>query len=538
MLQRNQMNQVNDRFASTQNATYGNRKMMMMKNPMKNQSTLYRKEGGNKDEKNFEYLDACHLELLDLNSNIQNMLPKPVKPILNLESVCKTSTNENIHKTSLLKNERIEKSVKHLYEMGAPQMIGTYIQPIQGNDTTNINTNPMLNCVNNPLMNGINANISIPSSPFFQPPNLAANFMGPTNSFLPFNMNMSNNNTMNPMNAMNPMNSINGMDDMNKTSSWYGLPSYVVPKSKPQSLTVTTIPNKDKDMLEKEAKNLKQLLNSSSQGIVNANPDYQSVLSSYWSNNNNSSQTLGSPFNQQNDKESDFSFGKQEQIDCMDQLDDELRGEYVEQPNSFNLSMNTVSYEEDYQYQPSNEFMNTNPNYTYGEAGYSGNSMKKEDAQKNDGLRNNENEELRNEEDAEKDEHGNVLGLEKKDSTSSIKKYEPSICFKNSKKYVNIRLGRPKKPYVTNSSDPIDKKLKDWHNTHNSQIVWKKNRRGVYSFGKTEVVLSLVHDKIVVKQIDGKPVKDNLLTVEKFVSLNELNELQREENENEELQQS
>lgn len=82
--------------------------------------------------------------------------------------------------------------------------------------------------------------------------------------------------------------------------------------------------------------------------------------------------------------------------------------------------------------------------------------------------------------------------------------------------------------YDTNSSDPIDKKLKEWHNSHNSQVEWKKIKRGIYSFGKTEVLLALNNNKLIIKQINGKPIKDNLLTLEKFVSLNELFEIEHE----------
>ncbi|GAB64488.1 hypothetical protein PCYB_012210 [Plasmodium cynomolgi strain B] len=483
----------------------------------------------------YEYLDASHLEMLDLNKNIQHILPKPVKPSLNLENLCKETSailrnsrrakGAELHPLSQQQQQHQQpwqphhlqqalypqqphqpgpehKNVKNLYELGLPQIIGTYIQPLSKNN------------------DGLNS----------------------------------------------------------ERKNLYGLPSYLIPEDKPKSLTVTVVPNKDKDLLEREAKQLKLLLDSSSQGIVNSTPDYQKIISSSMlSNSDDGNASGGSRYNcgdngslknGHNDIESDFSFGRNEDVR------DEFSGEQGAENN------NNDSF--------FNELYDANNFTPYGKANEGGVSDTRGDHEQGYHLQLNEkhhdranrkaiykgrsiNSALNNGSDKisaleRKEENGpgghrqseqgednhnspdgvkrqvkkaspspskrTLLAKKKEHSDTPLKNLEPSTCFRNPKTYVNIRLGKPKKFYVTNSSDPIDKKLKDWHNTHNSQVGWKKSRRGVYTFGRTEVVLSLVHDKIIVKKINGKYLKDNLLSVEKFVSLNELFELHREQTDN------
>ncbi|EDL42909.1 hypothetical protein, conserved [Plasmodium vivax] len=554
----------------------------------------------------YEYLDASHLEMLDLNKNIQHILPKPVKPSLNLESVCKETSailrhsrrakGAELHPLSQYQQHQPyqpyqqhqqqqpwqphhsqqpgaeHKNVKHLYELGLPQIIGTYIQPLSKNNDGE--KDPL---GNNPFPLGS-------TSPFFQLPKFSPKQMQqPTNKFLPLQLNSERKNL-------------------------YGLPSYLIPEDKPKSLTVTVVPNKDKDLLEREAKQMKLLLDSSSQGIVNSTPDYQKIISSSMLSNSDDGNTSGgsrfncgdnaSLRNGHNDMESDFSFGRNEDVR------DEFAGEQEAENNNYDCFFN--------------ELYDANNFTPYGEANEGGVSDTRGDQEGGHqegghqegghqegghhegghqegghheggdrehgyhlplsekhlhrgtrkavykGRSVNINSALERKEEngpgghrqseQGEDNHNSPEGVEgvkrqvkkaspspskrtllakkKEQSDTPLKNLEPSTCFRNPKTYVNIRLGKPKKCYVTNSSDPIDKKLKDWHNTHNSQVGWKKSRRGVYTFGGTEVVLSLVHDKIIVKKINGKYVKDNLLSVEKFVSLNELFELHREQTDN------
>lgn len=508
----------------------------------------------------YEYLDASHLEMLDLNKNIQHLLPKPVKPSLNLESLCKETSailrnsrrakGAELHPLSQQQQqpwqphhpEPEHKNVKHLYELGLPQIIGTYIQPLSKKNDGVIK-DPL---GNNPFPLGS-------TSPFFQPPKyLPKQMQQPTNKFLPLQINSERKNL-------------------------YGLPSYLIPEDKPKSMTVTVVPNKDKDLLEKEAKQLKLLLDNSSQGIVNSTPDYQKIISSSMlSSSDDGNANGGSRYNcgdngslrnGNNDIESDFSFGRNED------MRDEIAGEYDAENNNDDSFFNELydannftpygkaneggvsdARGDDHEHSYHLQLGDRNQDRVNKNAVYKGRSV---NSALNNGL-DRINALERKEENGPgghgQSEHGEdnhnspdgvkrqvkkafpskrtLLAKKKEHSDTPLKNLEPSTCFRNPKTYVNIRLGKPKNFYITNSSDPIDKKLKDWHNTHNSQIGWKKSRRGVYTFGKTEVVLSLVHDKIIVKKINGKYVKDNLLSVEKFVSLNELFELHREQTDN------
>ncbi|KJP85367.1 hypothetical protein AK88_04994 [Plasmodium fragile] len=527
----------------------------------------------------YEYLDASHLEMLDLNKNIQHILPKPVKPSLNLESLCK-ETNAILRNSRRAKGAELHpvsqqqqhqqqhqqqqpwqphhaqqplyqqqplqpgpehKNVKHLYELGLPQIIGTYIQPLSKN-----NEGVKDSLGNNPFPLGS-------TSPFFQPPKyLPKQMQQSTNKFLPLQLN-------------------------NERKNLYGLPSYLIPEDKPKSLTVTVVPNKDKDLLEKEAKQLKLLLDSSSQGIVNSTPDYQKIISySMQSSIDDGNTSGGSHYNcgdngslrnGHNDIESDFSFGRNEDVrdefsgehDAENDNDDSLFNELYDannvtpygKANEGGVSDARGDHERGYHSQLSEKHHDrVNKNAIY--KGRSVNSALGNGSDRISALERKEQNGPGGHTQSENGEDGNnnspdgvmrqvnkvspskktLLARKKEHSETPLKNLEPSTCFRNPKTYVNIRLGKPKKFYVTNSSDPIDKKLKDWHNTHNSQVGWKKSRRGVYTFGRTEVVLSLVHDKIIVKNINGKYVKDNLLSVEKFVSLNELFELHREQTDN------
>ncbi|ANQ05847.1 Uncharacterized protein PCOAH_00001790 [Plasmodium coatneyi] len=536
---------------------------------LNNQRKMKEPYGGVKNNK-YEYLDASHLEMLDLNKNIQHILPKPVKPSLNLENLCKETSaimrnsrrakGAELHPLSQQQQQTWQphhsqqalypqqphqtgpehKNVKHLYELGLPQIIGTYIQPLSKN---NDGVKDPLG--NNPFPLGS-------TSPFFQPPKyLPKQMQQPTNKFLPLQLNSERKNL-------------------------YGLPSYLIPEDKPKSLTVTVVPNKDKDLLEKEAKQLKLLLDNSSQGIVNSTPDYQKIISSSMvSSSDDGNASGGSRYNfgdnsslrnGQNDIESDFSFGRNEDVrdefagehDAENNNDDSFFNELYDannftpygKTNEGGVSDARGDHEHGYHLQLSGKHQDgVNRKAVY--KGRSVNSALNNGSDKISAL---ERKEENGPGGHRQSEHGGdnhnspdgvkrqvkkasplkrtLLAKKKEHSDTPLKNLEPSTCFRNPKTYVNIRLGKPKKFYVTNSSDPIDKKLKDWHNTHNSQIGWKKSRRGVYTFGRTEVVLSLVHDKIIVKKINGKYVKDNLLSVEKFVSLNELFELHREQTDN------
>ncbi|SOV75490.1 conserved Plasmodium protein, unknown function [Plasmodium sp. gorilla clade G3] len=472
---------------------------------------------------NYEYLDASHLEMLDLNKNINNILPKPMKPSLDLESLCKetTSTMKKSKIHSMQSREDQNKNVKHFYEMGTPQIIGTYIQPLHHNPNSfNQNNFPKNHMFPLP-----------PASPFFQPPNFRTNLTQASSTFIP-------------------------LQHANKSTNIYGMPSYLIPENKPQNLTVTVVPNKDKDFLEKEAKHLKALLDSSSKGIVNSTPDYQKIQPSSLSN--------------YNDKESDFSFGKNDNSEHAEyseqncNYENDTENNYNSFVNEFYDPQNSISYNNVNEFLKNSNQKNQEHSFRLESNEEVIRKVHKEftcskrtslnkinilnQNYKDEGEQQQENETKNNMNMQKRDEERQTM---KKDSSipkrtqlakkkvhpnntnnSVLKKHEPSTCFKNPKTYINIRLGKPKKLYITNSSDPIDKKLSEWHNTHNSQIGWKKYRRGVYTFGKTEVILSLVHDKIIVKKINGKHIKDNLLTVEKFVSLNELYEIQQEENDN------
>ncbi|CRG93108.1 conserved Plasmodium protein, unknown function [Plasmodium gallinaceum] len=485
-----QVNNIGDSFMYPKNSVDRTDTINRRKDEYKMSMNFHKKteESNKRTKNNYEYLDSTHLEMLDLNKDIQNILPKPIKPSINLESLCK-ETSATLKNNSTLKSikkvEEQQKNIKHFYELGSPQIIGTYIQPLNKNQNNSVKDDNLEN----------NSFPLAPSSPFFQPPKFSTKLTQPTNQFLSTNI--------------------------NKSTNIYGLPSYLIPENKPHRLNVTVVPNKDKDILEKEAKHLKLLLDNSSQGIVNSTPDYQKIIDSNLSNNN--------------DKESDFSFGKHENLENMQ---DEYSYENITD-NNYNDSLINEFYDTNNCtcYSQMNELINhSNYNNENDFHLLSNEQLKKVNKELNQPKDNVNN--LNKSNEKEKDIKNNSLSkktesIKKKESISLSKKHEPSICFKNPKTYINIRLGRPKKLYITNSSDPIDKKLRDWHNTHNSQIGWKKNRRGVYTFGKTEVVLNLAHDKIIVKKINGKDIKDNLLTVEKFVSLNELYELQQEENDNE-----
>ncbi|SCD22411.1 conserved Plasmodium protein, unknown function [Plasmodium ovale] len=516
---------------------------------------VYESERNNK----YEYLDSSHLEMLDLNKNILNILPKPVKPSLNLENLCKETSDtlrRNRSKLGGTQNgtaqpqhrgqpqnqthqQQLEqhKHVKHFYELGLPENIGTYIQPLNKTENGSINGD-ILEKGSFPLASS--------PSPFFHPPNFSTKLTPSSNKFMPVHIN-------------------------NKSTNIYGLPSYLIPEEKPKNLTVTVVPNKNKDILEKEAKHLKQLLDNSSQGIVNSTPDYQKIISSpslsnmknkdkcntvnIMGSNYDSNDDINSNGNNNNDIESDFSFGKNENMEHFENTQEQ-----------YNYENNRDSYvNEIYDgskcrpFERINEFiMNSSYKNTEHVIHLKSNKQveraSKKVCHKGNDIASNSFNELKEDKYGEGEYNGHQYEYEnenkskneitrvspskktqltkKKECYPSLKKLEPSTCFKNPKTYINIRLGKPKKIYITSSSDPIDKKLRDWHNTHNSQIGWKKSRRGVYTFGRTEVVLSLIHDKIIVKKINGKTIKDNLLTVEKFVSLNELFELQQEENDN------
>ncbi|EUD66587.1 hypothetical protein C922_02908 [Plasmodium inui San Antonio 1] len=558
---------------------------------LNNQRKMEQPNEGVKNNR-YEYLDASHLEMLDLNKNIQHILPKPVKPSLNLESLCQQTSSmlrngrrakgAELHPLSQQPQQQQwqphhsgqplhpqqpgpeNKNVKHLYELGLPQIIGTYIQPLSKNK----------DAVKDPL--GNNPFPLGSTSPFFQPPKfLPKQMQQPTNNFLPLQLNSERKNL-------------------------YGLPSYLIPEDKPKSLTVTVVPNKNKDLLEREAKQLKLLLDSSSQGIVNSTPDYQKIISSSMSSNSDDGNASGgsryncgdngSARNGQNDIESDFSFGRNEDVR------DEFAGEHDAENNNddsfFNESYDANNFtpygkaneggvsdargdrehgyhehgyhehgyhEHGYhQHGHHSQLSENHHDRVNKKAVYKGRSVNSAVNNRSDKISALERREENGRSGHRQSDHGEdnhnspdglkrqvkkasdspspskrtLLAKKKEHNDTPLKNLEPSTCFRNPKTYVNIRLGKPKKCYVTNSSDPIDKKLKDWHNTHNSQIGWKKSRRGVYTFGRTEVVLSLVHDKIIVKKINGKYVKDNLLSVEKFVSLNELFELHREQTDN------
>ncbi|KEG03571.1 conserved Plasmodium protein, unknown function [Plasmodium vinckei vinckei] len=481
---------------------------------------------GNGKNSKYQYLDSSHLKMLDLNKNILNMLPKPVEPSLNLENLCKETNATLRNNTNVFENEHPgkfksnanqqdgNKNIKHFYELGLPEIVGTYIQPLdkRENHDTKIDT-----LENFPFPLG-----STSSSPFFQPPNFSTKLIPPSNNFSSLNINNKN------------------------AKNIYGLPSYLIPEGKPQNLTMTVVPNKNKDVLEQEAKYLKTLLDNSSQGIVNSTPDYQKIISSPNLSNNKNYSNNNSTIINNNDIESDFSFGKNENLETHE---------------------NTKSYSNDDKYEDSyNSFINEYYDGNNSGSSGKGNEFTLKDANNNDenDIHSKQNKKL---EKVNKKQYnkknstssfnelngiksGEKLDIEfkneekstitllpskktqltkKKEYNSSLKNQEPSTSFKNPKTYINIRLGKPKKAYSTTSSDPIDRKLQDWHNTHNSQIGWEKIRRGVYHFGKTEVSLRLIHDKIIVKKINGKIIGDNLLTVEKFVSLNELFELQNED---------
>ncbi|CAD2109773.1 conserved Plasmodium protein, unknown function [Plasmodium vinckei] len=481
---------------------------------------------GNAKNNKYQYLDSSHLKMLDLNKNILNMLPKQVEPSLNLEKLCKETNATLRNNTNIFENEHPgkfksnanqqdgNKNIKHFYELGLPEIVGTYIQPLDKRENHDTKMDALENF---PFPLG-----STSSSPFFQPPNFSTKLIPPSNNFSSLNINNKN------------------------TKNIYGLPSYLIPEGKPQNLTMTVVPNKNKDVLEQEAKYLKTLLDNSSQGIVNSTPDYQKIISSPNLSNNKNYSNNNSTIINNNDIESDFSFGKNENLETHE---------------------NTKSYSNDDKYEDSyNSFINE-----YYDGNNSGSSGKGNESTLKDAYNNNENgihsKQNKKLEKANKKQNnkknttssfnelngiksGEKLDIEfqneekstmvllpskktqltkKKEYNSSLKNTEPSTSFKNPKTYINIRLGKPKKAYSTTSSDPIDRKLQDWHNTHNSQIGWEKIRRGVYHFGKTEVSLRLIHDKIIVKKINGKIIGDNLLTVEKFVSLNELFELQNED---------
>ncbi|SBT74780.1 conserved Plasmodium protein, unknown function [Plasmodium malariae] len=499
----------------------------------------------------YEYLDASHLEMLDLNKNIQNILPKPVKPTLNLESLCKQTSAILRHNKSMIggmnigeqqlqqqQQQQQQQNIKRFYELGLPQVIGTYIQPLNKKQDDSSKRG-----------NLEKDSFSLASaSPFFHPPNFSTKLIHAPNKFVPLNIN-------------------------NKSTNVYGLPSYLIPEDKPQNLTVTVVPNKDKYILEKEAKHLKTLLDNSSQGIVNSTPDYQKIISpSRLSNsknkeNNNDFGNNHNNINHNNEIESNFSFGKNETLE-------NTREEYNYENNTENDVDSFVNeFHDSNNYRSSQKMNELIMNDSFGTHEHVSchlksskqldkarnnkliqkrknginafNELNKEECDRGEHISDEHDMVIRGTDEDSPNVHGTDEGKDHNKNVSSakrtkltkkkeynplLKKLEPLTCFKNPKTYINIRLGKPKKFYITNSSDPIDKKLRDWHNTHNSQIAWNKNRRGVYTFGKTEVALSLVHDKIIVKRINGKEVKDNLLTVEKFVSLNELFELQQEQN--------
>lgn len=487
---------------------------------------------GNVKNSNYQYLDSSHLKMLDLNKNILNMLPKPVEPSLNLEKLCKETNATLRNNTSIYENEHGKlksnanqqdgnKNIKHFYELGLPEIVGTYIQPLDKRENHDMKIDTLENF---PFPLG-----STSSSPFFQPPNFSTKLIPPANNFSSLNINNQN------------------------AKNIYGLPSYLIPEGKPQNLTITVVPNKNKDVLEQEAKYLKTLLDNSSQGIVNSTPDYQKIISSpNLSNNKNHSNNNSSSINI-NDIESDFSFGKNENLETHGNTksyenDDKYEDSYNSFINEYYDENNSGSSEK------GNELTLQGASYNNNENGINlkqnkklEKANKKQNNKKNtigvfnelNGIKSGENFDIEAQnENKNKNEEQNTMVLlpskktqltKKKEYNSSLKNQEPSTSFKNPKTCINIRLGKPKKIYSTTSSDPIDRKLQDWHNTHNSQIGWEKIRRGVYHFGKTEVSLRLIHDKIIVKKINGKIIDDNLLTVEKFVSLNELFELQNED---------
>ncbi|CXI78704.1 conserved Plasmodium protein, unknown function [Plasmodium berghei] len=485
---------------------------------------------GNVKNSNYQYLDSSHLKMLDLNKNILNILPKPVEPSLNLEKLCKETNATLRNNTSIFENEHGKlkpnankqdgnKNIKHFYELGLPEIVGTYIQPLDKRENHDMKIDTLEKF---PFPLG-----STSSSPFFQPPNFSTKLIPPSNNFSSLNINNKN------------------------TKNIYGLPSYLIPEGKPQNLTITVVPNKNKDVLEQEAKFLKTLLDNSSQGIVNSTPDYQKIISSpNLSNNKNHSNNNSSSINN-NDIESDFSFGKNGNLethgntksyDNDDNYEDSYNSfinEYYDENNSGSSVKGNEFTLKGVSYNNNENGINLKQNKKLEKANRKQNNKKNTISVFNElnGIKSGEKLDIELQNENKNEEQSTMVLLpskktqltKKKEYNSSLKNQEPSTSFKNPKTCINIRLGKPKKVYSTTSSDPIDRKLQDWHNTHNSQIGWEKIRRGVYHFGKTEVSLRLIHDKIIVKKINGKIIDDNLLTVEKFVSLNELFELQNED---------
>ncbi|VWU48581.1 conserved protein, unknown function [Hepatocystis sp. ex Piliocolobus tephrosceles] len=503
---------------------------------------------------NFQFLDSKHLEMLDLNKNIVNMLPKPMKPLINLENLCKETTEAAIQNRSKLTGLNAQKSgireqrdqlkqetynyVNNIYTLeNQGNNIGTYIQPLYNSKSFDVKGN---------APNQFSPFGS--ASPFFCPPKFHNNKMAyPPNKFSPM-----------------PMNS--------QCTNLYGISDYLIPENKPQKFTITVVPNKNKDMLEKKARYLKHLLDSASEGIVNSTPHYQNVIPpSYFSKNSNiysqssqiesinsSTNLSNNVTNSNNDIGSDFSFGKTDNLEST-----ENNQEALDSGNNSDNAYNSVNSE----FSGSNErFEKTNDLDVNNQSDqiHLNSSKSTENNSTNSNPKVNSiyttpnkfNERLTIEEKYKdlEDRYGKLYGDRYKNSKSNTKvlparkivpekkkeseqslqnqNQEPATHLKKNKGYFNIRLGKPKKMYDTNSSDPIDKKLKEWHNSHNSQVGWRKLKRATYAFGKSEVVLILNHNKLIVKQINGKPIKNNLLTLEKFVSLNELFELEQEQNAN------
>lgn len=286
------------------------------------------------ENNNYQFLDSKHLDMLDLNKNVVNMLPKPMKQSINLENVCKETTEAAKQTRSRLLSESIQGGVvqqqreqlkqetynyvNNIYELGnCENNMGTYIQPLYNNKSFDINGNAF-NLQGTPF---------VTPSPFFHPPKFHKQMMNiPSTQVLP-------------------------MDMKNKCTNIYGLPNYLIPDNKPQNFTVTVVPNKNKDILEKEARYLKQLLDNAAEGVVNSSADYQNVIPpSYFSKNRNVfnhcselekldnkilSENSSNYINtSNNDVESDFSFGKTDNLESIENNQEILN--FHNTNNSFN----------------------------------------------------------------------------------------------------------------------------------------------------------------------------------------------------------
>ncbi|KAK2197671.1 hypothetical protein BdWA1_000674 [Babesia duncani] len=67
-------------------------------------------------------------------------------------------------------------------------------------------------------------------------------------------------------------------------------------------------------------------------------------------------------------------------------------------------------------------------------------------------------------------------------------------------KSTKITMGKPMHTYTSKYSDAVDKELERWHNSHNSTLIWKRLKRGVYNVGQMQVKIVKLNGTLYIKE--------------------------------------